>query len=76
MRTYRIVEITAKEMNTKYMGARMGKIRGRHYAIYEEGKGYCSFDGIRAYILKSKDAMQSIIDAGGFIGEMQYVPEW
>ena len=70
-----IVKITAKEMRTKYIGSRGGCITGTHYALYEEGKGFCSFDGKGAYILKGntgKNALQGVIDAGGFIGEMKY----
>lgn len=71
----KVVKITAKEMNEKYIGIRGGYITGTHYALYEEGKGFYSFDGKRAYVLKGntgKNALQSIIDAGGFCGEMKF----
>ena len=73
----KIMKISAKEMNEKYCGQRGGYITGAHYAIYEDGKGFCSLDGKKAYILKGnsgKSAMQSIIDAGGFTGNIHYVP--
>lgn len=73
----KIMKITAKEMNGKYCGARGGYITGTHYALVEEGKGICSLDGKKPYILKGntgKNAMQEIIDAGGFIGEIKYLP--
>lgn len=72
----KIIKITAKEMNTKYSGSRGGYITGTHYALCEEGKGFCSFDGKRAYILKGntgKNALQSIIDEGGFCETIKYV---
>ena len=73
----KMVKITAKEMNEKYCGSRGGYITGTHYTLVEEGKGFCSLDGRHAYILKGKsgkEAMQSIIDAGGFIGAIKYLP--
>ena len=72
----KMVKITAKEMNEKYCGSRGGYITGTHYALVEDGKGFCSLDGKTAYILKGntgKNALQSIIDAGGFCGTIKYV---
>lgn len=71
-----IVKITAKEMNKKYCGPRCGTITGTHYALFEDGKGFCSLDGEKPYILKGntgKNALQSIIDAGGFCGSISYL---
>ena len=73
----KIIRITAKEMNEKYCGARGGYVTGSHYALYEESKGFCSFDGKRAYILAGKygkAALQKIIDDGGFCCPINYVP--
>ena len=73
----KIMKITAKEMNKKYCGERGGYITGTHYTLVEEGMGICSLDGKKPYILKGntgKNAMQAIIDAGGFIGEIKYLP--
>ena len=72
----KIVKITAKEMNSKYCGPSGGYITGAHYALFEDGKGFCSLDGKGAYILKGntgKNALQSIIDAGGFCGSIYHV---
>lgn len=71
-----IVKISAKEMNQKYIGARGGYITGAHYGLYEEGHGFVTLDGKRAYLLPGrtgKNAMQSILDAGGFCGEVQFL---
>lgn len=72
----KIVKITAKEMNSKYCGPAGGFITGTHYALFEDGKGFCSMDGKGAYILKGnagRSALQSIIDAGGFCGNVYHV---
>lgn len=72
----KIIKITAKEMNSKYCGQHGGYITGAHYALFEDGKGFCSLDGKMAYILKGntgKNALQSIIDAGGFCGSIYHV---
>lgn len=72
----KIIKITAKEMNSKYCGQRGGHITGAHYALFEDGKGFCSLDGKAAYILKGntgKNALQSILDAGGFCGNISHV---
>lgn len=72
-----IIKITAKELNTKYSGVRGGYLTGTHYALVEDGKGICSLDGKTPYILKGnggKNALQSIIDAGGFVGNISYLP--
>ena len=63
-------------MNNIYSGTRGGNITGTHYALFEDGKGYCSLDGITPYILKGitgKNALQSIIDAGGFCEPISYL---
>ena len=71
-----IVKIPAKEMNAKYVGRNGGNITGTHYTLFKAGKGFVSLDGGKTtYILKGntgKDALQSIIDAGGFCGEISY----
>lgn len=70
-----IKKISAKEMNEKYIGARGGYITGAHYVLFEEGRGYISLDNKKPYILpgnSGKTALQSIIDAGGFCGEVFY----
>ena len=48
---------------------------GRQYALYEEGKGFVSLDGGESvYIPRGgKYALQSIIDNGGFCGEVSYI---
>lgn len=71
-----VIKITAKEMNEKYCGVHGGYIKGAHYGIYEEGKGFCSMNGKTAYLLKGasgKAAMESIVAAGGFLGNIKYV---
>lgn len=73
----KVVKISAKEMNEKHSGPCGGYITGAHYALYEEGKGFYSSDGKRTYILKGntgKKALQAILDAGGLIGAVQYLP--
>ena len=77
IRKYRIISYTPDQIEKAgYYGPRGGAIRKTHYAIYEDGKGFCSLDGgLTAYVLSGKsgrEAMQSIIDAGGFIGEISY----
>lgn len=43
-------------------------------ALYEEGKGFISLDGEKVYIpIGGRKALQSILDAGGFCGEVQYI---
>ena len=72
-----VVKISAREMNEKYSGPCGGYITGAHYALYEEGKGFYTHDGKRAYILKGnigKKALQAILDAGGITGAVQYLP--
>ena len=74
---YRIISFTARQvMEAGYSGPMGGALSGTHYAIYEDGKGLCSLDGGRTvYMLTGKSglkAMQSIIDAGGFVGEISY----
>lgn len=76
---YTIVKFTAKQLDQKgYCGERGGAISGSHYAIMEEGKGLISLDeGRTVYLLKGKsgfNAMQKIIDMGGFVGNVDYLP--
>ena len=76
-RRYKIISFTAKQiMEAGYSGPLGGTLSGTHYAIYEDGKGFCSLDGGRTvYMLTGKrgrKSLQDIIDAGGFVGEIGY----
>ena len=76
-RQYKIISFTAKQiMEAGYSGPMGGALSGTHYAIYEDGKGFCSLDGGRTvYMLTGKmgrKSLQDIIDAGGFVGEIGY----
>ena len=77
MTQYRIDKFTAKQVDAAgYSGMQGGAVRGAHYAIYEDGKGYVSLDGGRtAYMLTGKtglNALQEIIKFGGFVGQVDY----
>ena len=74
---YTIISFTAKQiMDAGYSGPMGGAISGTHYAIYEDGKGFCSLDGGRTVFMlqgkRGKRSLQDIIDAGGFVGEISY----
>lgn len=45
------------------------------YALYEKGKGFVSLNGGKSPYtpIGGKSALQSILDAGGFIGEVSYI---
>lgn len=78
MDRYEIRKYTAKEvMEAGCSGTQGGSISGTHYALYEIGKGLCSLDGGRTVFMlvgkHGKDAMQRIIDHGGFVGEVDYM---
>ena len=78
MAQYSIRHFTARQVDAAgYSGKGGGAVRGAHYAIYEEGKGLVSLDGGRTvYMLTGKTgrtALESIIQFGGFIGEVDYV---
>ena len=77
MEKYRVMRFTAKQlMAAGYSGPQGGVVKGAFYAIYENGKGFVSLDkGRTAYMLpgkQGKESMESIIKAGGFVGEVSY----
>ena len=77
MAQYSIKHFTARQVeDAGYTGSQGGAIRGAHYAIYEEGKGFVSLDGGRTvYMLVGKTgrkAMEDILKSGGFVGQVDY----
>lgn len=71
-----VIKITAKKLNAAgYCGPLGGWITGTHYALFQDGKGFVSLDNKHVYILKGnvgREALQGIIDAGGFVGPVYY----
>ena len=78
MAEYSIKHFTAKQLQEAgYSGSCGGAVHGAHYAINEEGKGLVLLDGGKTVFLMKgrygKEAMQGIIDGGGFLGEVDYL---
>jgi hypothetical protein len=71
-----LIKISAKTLEAAgYAGPRLGSLRGTYWVL-KDAEGYCSFDGRTAYMLhgpSGKAAMQSIIDAGGFLPGIKHV---
>ena len=77
MAQYSIKHFTARQVEEAgYTGSQGGAIRGAHYAIYEEGKGFVSLDGGKTvYMLVGKTgrkAMEEILKFGGYDGPIDY----
>lgn len=77
MEQYTIKHFTAKQVEAAgYSGSQGGAVHGAHYAIYEDGKGLVSLDGGKTvYMLTGKtglNAMKSIVEFGGFVGQVDY----
>lgn len=59
--------------NYKFRDA-IGVYTIKGFAIYEQGKGFVSLDNKTPYSpIGGKKALQSIIDAGGFVGNVNYI---
>lgn len=50
-------------------------IEGAPFALYEEGKGFISLDGGKSIYcpVGGRKALKSILDAGGFLSEVDYI---
>lgn len=77
MAHFTIKHFTAKQVDAAgYSGSQGGAVHGAHYAIYEDGKGFVSLDGGKTVFMLTGKAglksMKSIIESGGFVGQVDY----